>query len=454
MNLQYFFEGRKSGLADRVARCYDPTTKGEICVFFNPHSFAVALDDSRFKRICENSELFCDGVGLYLVEAFLNGKHVTRVPGLRFVRELLAQAQEQEIKLMFVGSSDTTLLSLKQRLNSTHDVEVFAPPFKETFDQTDILDIARAVNRAEPDILLLGLTAPKQEKLASQLASIIDVRSILCVGAVFDYLAGTSKPPPNIVSYVGMEWLWRLCHAPRKMYKRTLISFPIFLGFHIRRYFHRLALHLYYLLVAGLNVVRAVKAVFTRSDLALFYLKGSFWRRCPSGINDGILWEIGGHEGFFTCLLAIRNPASSIISFEPVPRSYTLLKQRTRLLENVEAKPYGLANRTGKLQMNIEDDASRGSQTEADTDDFFDIVDTAKSYVDFVSMNIEGGEYPLLNRLAEQDKVRLFGVLQIQFHFYEDRHFDDYDRAQTILWRTHYRKWIVKDVWEEWHLLP
>lgn len=69
-------------------------------------------------------------------------------------------------------------------------------------------------------------------------------------------------------------------------------------------------------------------------------------------------------------------------------------------------------------------------------------------------MNIEGGEYPLLNRLAEQDKVRLFGVLQIQFHFYEDSHFDDYDRAQTILRRTHYCKWIVKDVWEEWHPLP
>jgi exopolysaccharide biosynthesis WecB/TagA/CpsF family protein len=79
-----------------------------------------------------------------------------------------------------------------------------------------------------PDIVLVGITAPKQEKLAAMLLDVCD-KPILCVGAVFDYMAYDSRPP-TFVRKFGLEWIYRLLLNPRKMFPRvrTGITFLIY----------------------------------------------------------------------------------------------------------------------------------------------------------------------------------------------------------------------------------
>ena len=90
-------------------------------------------------------------------------------------------------------------------------------------------EIIELINYHKPDVLWVGMTAPKQEKWVYSNSNLLNVKFIGSVGAVFDYFAGTINPPPKWISKYGLQWAHRLFYNPRKFWKRTFISGPIFL---------------------------------------------------------------------------------------------------------------------------------------------------------------------------------------------------------------------------------
>ena len=68
------------------------------------------------------------------------------------------------------------------------------------------------------------MTAPKQEKWAANNLSDINVKHICCIGAVFDFYAGTVKSAPELVIAIGMEWFFRLIEEPRRMWRRYILG--------------------------------------------------------------------------------------------------------------------------------------------------------------------------------------------------------------------------------------
>ena len=87
----------------------------------------------------------------------------------------------------------------------------------------------KAINRFKPDVLFVGMTAPKQEKWIYEHKNAIHSDIICAIGAVFDFYAGTVLRPSKYWRSMGMEWLGRLINEPRRMYKRYLYYGPIFL---------------------------------------------------------------------------------------------------------------------------------------------------------------------------------------------------------------------------------
>jgi N-acetylglucosaminyldiphosphoundecaprenol N-acetyl-beta-D-mannosaminyltransferase len=77
---------------------------------------------------------------------------------------------------------------------------------------------------AHPDILVLGMGVPFQEKWMSEHAQSLEVPVIWAVGGLFDYLCGRWKRGPRILSDHGFEWVSRLCSEPRRLWKRYLIG--------------------------------------------------------------------------------------------------------------------------------------------------------------------------------------------------------------------------------------
>ena len=96
-----------------------------------------------------------------------------------------------------------------------------------------------AVNAARPDVLWVGMTAPKQEKWIFRNREKLLVPCIGAVGAVFDFYAGTKRRSPAIWQKLGLEWLHRLLQEPSRMWRRNFISTPRFLGIVLRELIRR-----------------------------------------------------------------------------------------------------------------------------------------------------------------------------------------------------------------------
>lgn len=136
-------------------------------------------------------------------------------------------------KVMFMGSSEKVLNLIVERAAKDYphlEVITYSPPFKPEFSEEDNHAIIDAINDAQPDLLWIGMTAPKQEKWTY---SHWDELHINChvgtIGAVFDFYAGTSKRAPLWWQHHSLEWLYRLIKEPRRMWRRYIIGNPLFI---------------------------------------------------------------------------------------------------------------------------------------------------------------------------------------------------------------------------------
>lgn len=135
--------------------------------------------------------------------------------------------------VMFMGSSQKVLDLIVKRAAKVYPhlkVVTYSPPYKPEFSEEDNKAIIDAINAADPDLLWIGMTAPKQEKWTY---SHWDELNIHChvgtIGAVFDFFAGTVERAPIWWQRHGLEWLYRLLKEPKRMWRRYIIGNALFL---------------------------------------------------------------------------------------------------------------------------------------------------------------------------------------------------------------------------------
>jgi N-acetylglucosaminyldiphosphoundecaprenol N-acetyl-beta-D-mannosaminyltransferase len=130
-----------------------------------------------------------------------------------------------------LGSSQQTLDLIEKKLSkkfSKVQYGFYSPPFKPAFTNEDNEKMIAKVNDFSPDILFVGMTAPKQEKWVYDHKDKINANVICSIGAVFDFIAETKKRAPQWVIDIKLEWLYRSFTAWR-LTKRYIYSTPLFL---------------------------------------------------------------------------------------------------------------------------------------------------------------------------------------------------------------------------------
>lgn len=131
------------------------------------------------------------------------------------------------------GSSPKTLARLTKRLEArfpgAHIVGVFSPPFRSLTERED-KDVASRINATEPDIVWVGLGAPKQELWMARMRDQIQAPMLIGVGAAFDFHAGQKRQAPSFVQSCGLEWLFRLLTEPRRLWRRYFKVVPGYLA--------------------------------------------------------------------------------------------------------------------------------------------------------------------------------------------------------------------------------
>ena len=146
--------------------------------------------------------------------------------------ELRTKSEESKI-VMFMGSSQKVLDLIVKRAAEVYPhlkVVTYSPPYKPEFSDEDNKAIIDAINAANPDLLWIGMTAPKQEKWTYSHWNELNIHChVGTIGAVFDFFAGTVERAPIWWQEHGLEWLCRLIKEPKRMWRRYIIGNSLFL---------------------------------------------------------------------------------------------------------------------------------------------------------------------------------------------------------------------------------
>lgn len=201
----------------------------------NPHSLEVARRDPDFEIAIKNADLVVpDGIGIVLASKILRGCIQKRVTGMDIFLGLSYELNKiGGYSCFFLGSTRENLDKIRERMRKDFpNIRVagtYSPAFKPAFSDEDSRRMRDAINEARPDVLWVGMTAPKQEKWTYENRSGLDVKFIGPIGAVFDFYAGSVKRSHPLFQRMGLEWLPRLIRQPRRLWRRNFISNPSFL---------------------------------------------------------------------------------------------------------------------------------------------------------------------------------------------------------------------------------
>ena len=212
----------------------------------NAHSYHTARKDSLFAEALTNGDvLIPDGVSIVKACKWIKAKSQPkeRIAGWdlfsfemekleRESEELRVKSEESKI-VMFMGSSQKVLDLIVKRAAEVYPhlkVVTYSPPYKPEFSDEDNKAIIDAINAANPDLLWIGMTAPKQEKWTYSHWNELNIHChVGTIGAVFDFFAGTVERAPIWWQEHGLEWLYRLIKEPKRMWRRYIIGNALFL---------------------------------------------------------------------------------------------------------------------------------------------------------------------------------------------------------------------------------
>lgn len=204
----------------------------------NQYSYCIAEKDAGFKRALLEAEILLpDGVAITASTQFLTGDRIRKIAGADVHEYLLGYLNQKGGKCFYLGSSAEILKKIQSRLTKEYpsiEAGFFSPPFKASFSAADNEMMVNEVNAFQPEVLFVGMTAPKQEKWAHAFHSILETRLTCCIGAVFDFYAGTVNRPGQVWINLGLEWLGRLISEPKRLWKRYLFYGPVFIGYMLK----------------------------------------------------------------------------------------------------------------------------------------------------------------------------------------------------------------------------
>lgn len=212
-----------------------PRNKKLLINTINAFSYNVTRADYEFRKSLLNCDILLpDGVGVVYALNFLKGKSIKKIAGEDLFVYEMNRLNRSGGKCLFLGSGETVLNKIKERSSVEYEkveVQTYSPPYKEWFTKEDNDKMIEVVNQFQPDVLFIGMTAPKQEKWAYEHFVSLNAVHICCIGAVFDFYAGTVKRAPFWMVDNSLEWFYRLIKEPFRLWRRYLIGNTLFIWY-------------------------------------------------------------------------------------------------------------------------------------------------------------------------------------------------------------------------------
>lgn len=202
----------------------------------NAHSYNTALKDDFFaEALMKGDALIPDGASIVMACRKLKAKSQPkeRIAGWDLFTMEMERLNRKGGTCFFMGSSEKVLKLIREKGKTVYPnirIETYSPPYKPEFSEAENREIIEAINRANPDLLWIGMTAPKQEKWAYRHWNELHIHCHCgTIGAVFDFFAGTMERAPMWWQEHSLEWLYRLIKEPKRMWRRYIIGNTLFI---------------------------------------------------------------------------------------------------------------------------------------------------------------------------------------------------------------------------------
>ena len=184
-------------------------------------------ENSKLRGVYEDASLIlADGFPVVMAARMLGRALPGRVAGSDLVPALCerAEKQQRELRLFLLGAmpgvAERAKHNIEKRWPAVEVVGLYSPPLGFEKDDDENAKILAMIDEARPDVLVVGLGAPKQEFWVHEYRDQIAAPAALCVGATIDFLAGEKKRAPQWMQRTGLEWLHRMASEPKRLVRR------------------------------------------------------------------------------------------------------------------------------------------------------------------------------------------------------------------------------------------
>ncbi len=196
------------------------------------HGLVESQKDPSFKRLL--SSFFWnlpDGMPMVWWGRLKGSTTMDRCYGPDFFAAIMQATSRLEVAHFFCGGKQGVAEELKHAVDfkfcNKRVSGTYSPPFSP-MQEDDWGTLVTKINDSAAQIIWIGLSTPKQEKFAYELSKLIKVRYIITVGAAFDFHTGRLAQAPRWMQRSGLEWFYRLCKEPRRLWKRYIEIVPKF----------------------------------------------------------------------------------------------------------------------------------------------------------------------------------------------------------------------------------
>lgn len=185
--------------------------------------------DSEFQEVYKEADLILtDGMPLIWISKIKKNPIKEKVSGSDLFPEVCKLASQKGYKIFLLGAAEGVAAkaaeNLKLKYKKLNVVGTYSPSYGFEKNEDEINKIIDMINEVKPDILAVGLGAPKQEKFLYKFRKKLNVPVSLAIGASIDFEAGNINRAPKWMQKSGLEWFYRLCKEPKRMFKRYLID--------------------------------------------------------------------------------------------------------------------------------------------------------------------------------------------------------------------------------------
>lgn len=210
--------------------------RNSACItYLTAWSLVQSQRNLQFKQLLRELDIcYADGIGVVLAALLLNARRIEKVTANDFFFALCHELSRRGLSMALIGGEQRVIEKVCEKLSKEIPGIEICLSSSGYLSHAEEQHLENAIAESRPSIVVLGMGQPMQEQLALRLRHSGTQAAFFCVGGLFDCIAGRAATPPALIRRFGFEWLWRLAHSPRQLWKRYVLGIPA-LGIYILR---------------------------------------------------------------------------------------------------------------------------------------------------------------------------------------------------------------------------